>query len=84
MNEKDRRTGYNAYNDNKYDTRCDRKNRPRHQDERRDSPIRTTNCVSLSNTDMYTEGRPTGIREQEEILVMQELQSPPWSPKKKN
>jgi hypothetical protein len=34
--EGEQRTGYNAYNDNKYYTRRDRKNGPEYQDERRD------------------------------------------------
>ena len=54
MNDKDQRTGYNAYNDNKYYTRDDRKNGPEYQDERRDGTSRTTICVSLSNIVVYT------------------------------
>lgn len=82
MNEKDQRTGYSAHNDNEYYTRRDRNNRPDYQDERRDGTSRTTICVSLSNTVMYTEGRPTRMREQEEILITQGLQPLPSSPKK--
>ena len=83
MNEEDQRTWYNSHNDNKYYTRCDRKNGPDYQDERRDGTSRTTDWVRPSNTVMYsTERRPTRAREQEEILIMQELQPLPSSPKK--
>ena len=82
MNEKDQRTRYNACNDNKYYTPSDCKNGPGYQDERRDGASRTINCLSLSNTIMYTEERPTRVREQEETLIMQELQPLPMSPKK--
>ena len=80
---RNQRTGYNTYNDNKYYTRRDRKNGPDHQDEGRDGTSRTTNCVNLSNTVMYMWRRPTRMREQEEILIMQELQPRPSSPPKK-
>ena len=82
MNEKDKRTGCNTYNENKYYIRRDRNNGPDYQDERRDGTNRTTNCVSLSNTVIYTEGRPTRMQERGEILITQELQPQPSSPKK--
>ena len=84
MNEKDhQRTGYSTCNNNEYYIKRDRKNGPDYHDERRDGTSRTTDCVSLSN--MYTaEGKPTRKREQEEILIMQELQPLPSRPKKKN
>ena len=83
MNERDERTGCDTYNDNKYYTRRDRNNGPDYQGERRDGTSRTINCINFSNTVMYTERRPTRMREQEEILISQELQPLPSSPQKK-